>query len=223
MASFGPYEGDPPSFVPYYFTSDGQPYRNLLGDALHVSVYRRARQYPNLESPSANFWSSQIQTDFPQSEGYQWGAEHYTSKEPGREGDYERTDRALWRADPRTLTLTEELILEAKSDRMSLNQLLGQALRDAKEIVRTRSFERMHVITTTHTSFHAWLYTAGSEELESLFAPRIEEEKYLEASEPEASLEWFYFVQSVKSRPNIMKAHPSLILRSNATRDGGFR
>ncbi|KID94875.1 hypothetical protein MAJ_09174, partial [Metarhizium majus ARSEF 297] len=208
MPDFGP---------PLYLMSDGQYCRNLLGNPVHQAMYLNARSQPNLEGPQGNFFLSELQTDFRQEDGYQVGAEFNAAARPGREGSYHRTDRVVWKVDTEHLTLTAEIILEAKApERMSDREHLEQALRDAEEIVRTYQYERLHIITTRCTTFHTWLYTAGVHRLESLF-PEEFYGQHLDASVPLASEEWFRFVCSVKTLPNTLKVHPSQVLPSQPT------
>lgn len=211
MANFDSYH----DFGPHsYQMSDGQICRNLLGSPVHQAMWLAARRQPNLESPQANFWFSELQADLRLEDGYTVGAEFNTAQYPGREGSYRRTDRCVWRVDPKHLTLTVELILEAKaSENMSDKEHVAQAIRDAEEIVRTHQYTSLHVITTRSTKFHAWLYTAGQHEMESLFPERLIGQ-HLDAMLPQASEEWFRFIYSVKTRPNILKIHPTQVLRT---------
>ncbi|KAK2590665.1 hypothetical protein QQS21_011645 [Conoideocrella luteorostrata] len=207
MANYGP---------PFYRMSDGQICRNLLGSPLHQTMYRYAQSQPNLEGPQANFWLSELQTDFSQQDGYQVGAEFNASRNPGREGSYHRTDRVVWRIDEEHLTLTAETILEAKAPaNMNYHDHIKQARRDAEEIVRTHQYQRLHVVTTRATGFHAWLYTKHTDKLQSLFPTELQG-VHLDASEVQASEEWYRFIFSVKTRPNMLEIHPSQVLRSQA-------
>ncbi|EFY84123.1 hypothetical protein MAC_09834 [Metarhizium acridum CQMa 102] len=208
MANFGP---------PVYLLSDGQYCRNLLGNPVHQAMYLYARSQPNLESPQANFFLSELQADFRLEDGYSVGAEFNTAARPGREGTYSRTDRVVWRVDTEHLTLTADVVLEAKApERMSDREHFKQVLDDAEEIVRTHQYERLHVITTRSTTFHTWLYTAGVHRLESLFPEELYGQ-HLDVSVPQASEEWFRFVCSVKTKPNKLKIHPSQVLQSQTT------
>ncbi|QPG95324.1 hypothetical protein C2857_000141 [Epichloe festucae Fl1] len=178
--------------------SDGQICRNLLGNP-------------------ANFWLSELQADLRLEDGYTVGAEFNTARRPGREGSYHRTDRCVWRVDPEHLTLTVDIILEAKAPKnMSDQEHIAQAFRDAEEIVRTHQYEKLHVITTRSTAFHAWLYTNGQPRMKSLFSEQFYGQ-HLDAIVPQASEEWFHFIYSVKTRPNILKIHPTQVLRSQVS------
>lgn len=214
MSSITPFELSEERRVPFY-TQQEQTFRNLLGDYVNYSSYRMANQGSNLESPQLNFFTTELMTDFTVERGYTIGSEFHTAKSPGREGTYERTDRVGWRADPTNCTLTEEFILEAKRQGMTIPKLLDQARKDAKQITSTRGFAQLRVITTVGFKFHTWMYDLARDELQSLFSDPELGDEHLDVTDPRASFEWFMFVQSVRRQPNVMAVHSSLILGSN--------
>ncbi|KAG6003409.1 hypothetical protein E4U21_002042 [Claviceps maximensis] len=204
------------NFGPPFYQNNGQIYRNLLGDPIHQAMWLAARQQPDQQSQQASFWQLELQADFRFEDGYTLGAEFNNARYPIGDGTYHRTERCVWKVHREQLTLTVEAILEAKApESMSYAAHISQAHRDAEEVARTYHYRFLHVITSRSTKFHAWLYSAFENSLNSLFSEEFQGQ-LLDASVPQASEEWSRFIWSVKGSPSCVRVLPDQVLRTYA-------